>query len=66
MKIILLFLVVVFVTLHTVPFLYNKYEDQVDGFTEKAIAEFKKRYAVVHANYLSKIPKGPLKDKKIQ
>ncbi|KAG6494000.1 hypothetical protein ZIOFF_049013 [Zingiber officinale] len=57
---------IVFVTLHTVPFLYNKYEDEVDGFTEKAIAEFKKHYAVVHAKYLSKIPKGPLKDKKIQ
>ncbi|KAG6526632.1 hypothetical protein ZIOFF_016626 [Zingiber officinale] len=57
---------IVFITLHTVPFLYDKYEDQVDAFGEKAAAEFKKHYAVVHAKYLSKIPKGPLKDKKSQ
>lgn len=61
-----LFLFAVFVTLHTVPFLYDKYEDQVDAFGEKATVEFKKLYAVVHAKYLSKIPKGPLKDKKSQ
>ncbi|KAG6514146.1 hypothetical protein ZIOFF_024487 [Zingiber officinale] len=54
----------VFITLHTVPFLYDKHEDQVDAFGEKAAAKFKKHYAVVHAKYLSKIPKGPLKDKK--
>ncbi|XP_074578220.1 reticulon-like protein B2 [Curcuma longa] len=57
---------IVFVTLHSVPFLYNKYDDQVDAFAEKATIEFKKHYAVVHAKYLSKIPRGPLKDKKFQ
>lgn len=55
-----------FVTLHTVPVLYEKYEDKVDAFAEKAESEFKKHYAVIHAKYLSKIPKGPLKDKKSQ
>jgi len=53
-----------FVTLHTVPVLYEKYEDQVDSFAEKATAEFKKHYAVLHAKCLSKIPRGQLKDKK--
>ncbi|KAG6387739.1 hypothetical protein SASPL_152931 [Salvia splendens] len=53
-----------FVLLHTVPVLYEKYEDQVDAFAEKAEAEFKKQYAVFDAKVLSKIPKGPLKDKK--
>ncbi|URE24267.1 Reticulon, partial [Musa troglodytarum] len=57
---------IAFVTLHTVPFLYDKYEDQVDSFAEKATVEFKKHYAVIHAKYLSKIPRGPLKDKKFQ
>ncbi|XP_042380027.1 reticulon-like protein B2 [Zingiber officinale] len=61
----LTFFYIVFITLHTVPFLYDKHEDQVDAFGEKAAAKFKKHYAVVHAKYLSKIPKGPLKDKKI-
>ncbi|KAK6155624.1 hypothetical protein DH2020_009872 [Rehmannia glutinosa] len=43
---------------------YEKYEDQVDAFAEKAEAELKKQYAVFNAKVLSKIPKGPLKDKK--
>lgn len=45
--------------------LYEKYEDQVDAFAEKAEAEIKKQYAVFNEKVLSKIPKGPLKDKKI-
>lgn len=53
-----------FLLLHSVPLLYEKYEDQVDAFGEKAEAEIKKQYAVFHSQVLSKIPKGPLKDKK--
>lgn len=55
-----------FVVLHTVPFLYDKYEAQVDAFAEKAYAELKKHYTVLHTKYLSKIPTRPLKDKKLQ
>ncbi|XP_030549674.1 reticulon-like protein B1 [Rhodamnia argentea] len=54
----------VFVLLHTVPVLYEKYEDKVDPFAEKATIEIKKQYAVFDEKVLSKIPKGPLKDKK--
>lgn len=54
-----------FVLLHTVPVLYEKYEDQVDAFAEKAEAEIKKQYAVFNVKVLSKIPRGPLKDKKL-
>lgn len=54
----------VFVVLHTVPFVYEKYEDKVDSFGEKALAEIKKQYAIFDSKVLSKIPKGPLKDKK--
>jgi glutathione S-transferase len=53
-----------FVLLHTVPVFYEKYEDQVDAFAEKAMIEIKKQYAVFDAKVLSKIPRGPLKDKK--
>lgn len=56
--------VAAFVLLHTLPVLYEKYEDQVDSFAEKAHAEFNKQYAVFDAKVLSKIPRGPLKDKK--
>ncbi|XWS50428.1 hypothetical protein CRYUN_Cryun12cG0086900 [Craigia yunnanensis] len=55
---------IVFVLLHTVPVFYEKYEDKVDSFSEKAIVEIKKQYAVFDEKVLSKIPKGPLKEKK--
>ncbi|KAJ4832360.1 Reticulon-like protein B2 [Turnera subulata] len=55
---------IAFVLLHTVPVLYEKYDDKVDAFAEKAMIEIKKQYAVFDAKVLSKIPKGPLKDKK--
>ncbi|PSS09350.1 Reticulon-like protein [Actinidia chinensis var. chinensis] len=55
---------IAFVMLHTVPVLYEKYEDKVDAFSEKAMIEIKKHYAVFDAQVLSKIPRGPLKDKK--
>ena len=50
-----------FVLLHTVPVLYEKYDDKVDSFAEKACFEFKKHYKVFDAKVLSKIPRGPLK-----
>ncbi|XP_078428212.1 reticulon-like protein B1 [Wolffia australiana] len=53
-----------FVLLLTVPIVYNKYEDKIDAFGEKATAEIKKQYAVFDEKVLSKIPKGPLKAKK--
>lgn len=53
-----------FVLLHTLPVFYEKYEDQVDTFAQKAHAEIKKQYAVIDAKVLSKIPRGPLKNKK--
>lgn len=55
----------VFVLLHTVPVLYEKYEDRVDSFAEKASAEIKKHYSVFDAKVLSKIPRGPLKNKQL-
>ncbi|XVF52998.1 hypothetical protein PTKIN_Ptkin05aG0063000 [Pterospermum kingtungense] len=55
---------IVFVILHTVPVLYERYEDKVDPFAEKAMHEIKKQYAVFDAKVLSKIPRGPLKEKK--
>lgn len=56
---------IAFVLLHTVPVFYEKYEDQVDRYAEKATHEIKKQYAVFDAKVLSKIPRGPLKSKKL-
>lgn len=54
----------VVVLLHTVPVLYDKYEDKIDPLAEKATIQIKKQYAVFDAKVLSKIPKGLLKHKK--
>lgn len=54
-----------FVLLHTVPVLYEKYEDKVDPFAEKAMIEIRKQYAVFDAKVLSKIPVGTLKAKRV-
>lgn len=51
--------------LHTVPVVYEKYEDKIDPFAEKAVIEFKKQYALFDAKMLNKIPTGPLKGKKL-
>jgi len=55
---------IAFVLLHTVPVLYEKYENHVDSFAEKAHGEIKKQYVVFDSKVLSKIPRGPLKDRK--
>lgn len=52
------------VLLFTVPLVYDKYEDKIDPYGEKAMAELKKQYAVFDEKVLSKIPRGPLKNKK--
>ncbi|CAN8325694.1 unnamed protein product [Cochlearia groenlandica] len=52
------------VLLFTVPLAYDKYEDKVDPLGEKAMIEIKKKYAVLDEMVLSKIPMGPLKNKK--
>jgi len=52
------------VLLFTLPVFYEKYDDKVDFYAEKAMIELKKQYKVFDAKVLSKIPRGPLKDKK--
>ncbi|KAL2330220.1 hypothetical protein Fmac_017801 [Flemingia macrophylla] len=56
---------ITFILLHTVPVLYEKYEDKIDPLAEKAAIGIKKQYAVFDAKVLSKIPAGPLKGKKL-
>ena len=57
--------IAVFMVLYTVPVLYEKYEDKVDAFGEKAMVELKKYYAIFDEKCLSKIPKGSSKGKKL-
>lgn len=52
--------------LETLPFLYEKYEEEVDHFAGKAIYQTKKSYRDFDAKFLNKIPRGPVKDKKLR
>ncbi|KAL9683110.1 hypothetical protein QQ045_014925 [Rhodiola kirilowii] len=54
-----------FVLLFTVPVFYEKYEDKIDSYAEKAMHEIKKQYMVFDAQVLSKIPKAVMKYKKV-
>jgi len=54
-----------FVCLQTLPFLYNKYEDEVERYAGKLTREVKKMYRRFDSNVLNKIPRGvPVKEKK--
>ncbi|KAL3824798.1 hypothetical protein ACJIZ3_020827 [Penstemon smallii] len=50
--------------LEIVPFLYEQYEDEVDNIAYKLKRRMKKTYKKFEAEYLRKIPRGPVKDKK--
>jgi len=50
--------------LHTVPILYDKYQDKVDHFAGRAHTEALKQYEVLDAKVVSKIPRGLVKSKK--
>ncbi|PON35531.1 Reticulon [Parasponia andersonii] len=53
-----------FVALHTLPVLYEKYEDQVDNFVYQVFEQLRNHYRKLDAGVFSKIPKGKLKGKK--
>ncbi|XP_043688531.1 reticulon-like protein B8 [Telopea speciosissima] len=53
-----------FVAAHTLPVLYERYEDQVDNFVYNLFGQLQNQYSKLDAGVLSKIPKGNLKGKK--
>ncbi|KAJ1388008.1 Reticulon [Sesbania bispinosa] len=55
-----------FVAAHTLPVLYERYEDQVDNFVYKVLDQMQIHYRKLDAGLLSKIPKGKLKGKKYE
>lgn len=63
---ILLLLPAVYLMMHTLPVLYEKHEDKVDTFAEKALVELNKQYAVFDEKVLQKLPKYAMnKNKKL-
>uniref|UniRef100_A0A0E0KJR8 Reticulon-like protein n=1 Tax=Oryza punctata TaxID=4537 RepID=A0A0E0KJR8_ORYPU len=53
-----------FVSAHTLPVLYEKYEDQVDDFLYNVLGLLHDQYQKLDQGVLSKIPKGNMKFKK--
>lgn len=50
-----------FVAAHTLPVLYERYDDQVDSFISNVLDELKRHYGRFDSQVLRKIPKGPAK-----
>ncbi|XP_030929727.1 reticulon-like protein B8 isoform X2 [Quercus lobata] len=55
-----------FVAAHTLPVLYERYEDEVDSFVYAVLEQIQHNYRKLDAGFLSKIPKGKLKGKKFE
>ncbi|XP_042489554.1 reticulon-like protein B8 isoform X2 [Macadamia integrifolia] len=55
-----------FVAAHTLPVLYERYEDQVDNFLYNVFGQLQNQYRKIDTGVLSKIPKGSLKGKKFE
>lgn len=60
----LLFVLKGFVAAHTLPVMYERYEDQVDGFIHQVGQKLQHHYRKVDTGFLSKIPKGKFIAKK--
>ncbi|KAK9924171.1 hypothetical protein M0R45_032554 [Rubus argutus] len=53
-----------FVAAHTLPILYEKYDDQIDSFVYSVFGQLQNHYRKLDTGVLSRIPKGNLKAKK--
>ncbi|XP_030521710.2 reticulon-like protein B9 [Rhodamnia argentea] len=50
--------------METVPFLYDRYEEEVDRLVGRMVREMRRVYRRLDAQFLNKIPRGPVKEKK--
>ncbi|KAK6795746.1 hypothetical protein RDI58_009201 [Solanum bulbocastanum] len=50
----------------TLPFLYERYEEEVDYVAYKMKRQMRKIYRKFNADFLGKIPSGPAKEKKVK
>ncbi|PQQ10255.1 reticulon-like protein B8 isoform X1 [Prunus yedoensis var. nudiflora] len=53
-----------FVAAHTLPVLYERYEDQVDNFAYQVLGQLQHNYQKLDTSVLSRIPKGKVNWKK--
>ncbi|XP_065864339.1 reticulon-like protein B9 [Euphorbia lathyris] len=57
------FVYFVYISLQTVPFLYDRYEAEVDDCTVSLSRQVRKMYRRFDSKVLNKIPRGPVKEK---
>ncbi|CAI9113516.1 OLC1v1014128C1 [Oldenlandia corymbosa var. corymbosa] len=50
--------------IETLPFLYDRYEEEFDDLAGKVYKQMRRTYRKVEADVLEKIPRGPVKEKK--
>ncbi|KAF9588963.1 hypothetical protein IFM89_017642 [Coptis chinensis] len=55
-----------FIGAHTLPVLYERYEDQIDSFVYKILDQLQHQYGKIDSKVLSRIPKGSFKGKKFE
>ncbi|XP_068307219.1 reticulon-like protein B9 [Pyrus communis] len=55
-----------FICLETLPFLYERFEEDVDHLAGKISTEIKRSYRKFVSQFFNQIPRGPVKDKKIR
>ncbi|XP_058727305.1 reticulon-like protein B9 [Vicia villosa] len=55
-----------FVFLQTLPLVFERYDEEINILFEDIMLVLKKIYRKFEKNYLKKIPRGPMKDKKVQ
>ncbi|GLT66463.1 hypothetical protein SLA2020_388270 [Shorea laevis] len=53
-----------FLCMETLPFLYDRYQDDVDPLVGDVIREIRSKYRNFDSNFLNKIPRGTVKEKK--
>lgn len=53
-----------FVAAHTLPVLYERYEDQVDGFVYQVLGQLQNHYGKLNDGVLSRVGRGRFKGKK--
>lgn len=55
-----------FIAAHTLPVLYEKYDDQIDGFVCDIIGQLQNKYRKLDVSVLSKLSKGNYNGKKYE
>ncbi|KAH6780966.1 Reticulon family protein, partial [Perilla frutescens var. hirtella] len=55
-----------FIAAHTLPILYERYDDQVDSFIYNVFEQLQQNYRKLDSGVLSRIPKGKLGTKKME